>query len=72
MKHPFFESIDWNKLKNQEIEPPLKINLKSPNDIKYFDPQNSSETQSKTRQEFIFKIQISSLIKKLILVQFGP
>jgi len=38
MKHPFFESIDWNKLKNQEIEPPLKINLKSPNDIKYFDP----------------------------------
>jgi len=37
MKHPFFQSIDWNKLRNQEIDPPLKINLKSPNDLEYFD-----------------------------------
>ncbi len=38
--------------------------------LEYFDQQNLSETNSETRKELFFKIQISSLIKKLIQVQF--
>ena len=43
----------------------------------YINPQNLSETQSETKQEYIFEIQISDLILKkinqfsILIINFG-
>jgi hypothetical protein len=35
--HPFFDGIDWNKVRNKEYKPPIRPKVKSPGDTKYFD-----------------------------------
>ncbi len=35
--HPWFKSIDWTKLYNRELEPPIKPQLKHPADTRNFE-----------------------------------
>ncbi|KAI6656352.1 cGMP-dependent protein kinase 1 isoform 2 [Oopsacas minuta] len=46
--HPFFASIDWEKLFNKEIDPPFKPKIKSVTDVSYFDTEFTSENPQKT------------------------
>lgn len=46
--HPFFASVDWEKLFDKEIEPPFKPKIKSDTDVSYFDPEFTSENPQKT------------------------
>eukprot|EP00041_Stephanoeca_diplocostata_P015636 m.299192 g.299192 ORF g.299192 m.299192 type:complete len:560 (+) comp20105_c0_seq1:186-1865(+) len=41
--HPFFESIDWEKLERREIEPPFKPVVKAKNACNNFDSDFTSE-----------------------------
>jgi hypothetical protein len=36
-QHPFFASIDWEKLYKKEVEPPFKPTLTGLDDMRYFD-----------------------------------
>lgn len=36
-KHPFFSKIDWNKIKNKQLEPPFVPTIKSALDVSNFD-----------------------------------
>lgn len=42
-KHPFFRSIDWDKLFKKEVEPTFKPKVKSEADISQIDPVFTSE-----------------------------
>lgn len=42
--HPFFASIDWDKLFRKEIEPMFKPHLQSAEDVRYFDPEFTCQT----------------------------
>jgi len=48
-QHPFFESVDWNKLDGKQIEPPFRPALKSETDTRFFDPES---TQLVARHSF--------------------
>ncbi|KAK8723333.1 hypothetical protein OTU49_011662, partial [Cherax quadricarinatus] len=43
-RHPFFASIDWNKLFNKEIEPPFKPAVSKADDTFYFDQEFTTRT----------------------------
>lgn len=43
MKHPFFESIDWERLYNKEYKPPYTPNVTGALDLRNFDPQFLNE-----------------------------
>lgn len=43
-RHPFFASIDWNKLYNKEIEPPFKPAVSKADDTFYFDQEFTTRT----------------------------
>ena len=36
-KHPFFASVEWDKLQKREIEAPFTPLISGPRDLKYFD-----------------------------------
>ncbi|KYQ89788.1 putative protein serine/threonine kinase [Tieghemostelium lacteum] len=44
-QHPFFKSVNWNKMANKEIEPPFKPHLNGPLDLSYFDPNCTLHSQ---------------------------
>lgn len=35
-KHPFFEGVNWDEYMNKTPEPPLKPDIKGPEDLSYF------------------------------------
>ncbi len=37
MEHPWFANVDWNKIRSLDYEPPIKPNLASSYDTRYFD-----------------------------------
>uniref|UniRef100_A0A4W3IDW8 Ribosomal protein S6 kinase n=1 Tax=Callorhinchus milii TaxID=7868 RepID=A0A4W3IDW8_CALMI len=43
-RHPFFSTIDWNKLCRREIHPPFKPASGRPEDTFYFDPEFTAKT----------------------------
>ncbi|XP_064014485.1 ribosomal protein S6 kinase alpha-2 isoform X2 [Pogoniulus pusillus] len=43
-RHPFFGTIDWNKLYRKEIKPPFKPAVGRPEDTFHFDPEFTSRT----------------------------
>uniref|UniRef100_UPI00358E4589 ribosomal protein S6 kinase alpha-3 isoform X4 n=1 Tax=Myxine glutinosa TaxID=7769 RepID=UPI00358E4589 len=43
-RHPFFSTIDWNKLYRKEIHPPFKPAVGRPEDTFYFDPEFTAKT----------------------------
>jgi RAC serine/threonine-protein kinase len=43
MEHPFFASIDFNKLYNREIPPPFIPKVSHEEDVSYFDPMFTNE-----------------------------
>lgn len=43
-RHPFFASIDWNKLYSKEIEPPFKPAVSKADDTFYFDQEFTTRT----------------------------
>ncbi|XP_077203904.1 ribosomal protein S6 kinase alpha-2 isoform X2 [Paroedura picta] len=43
-RHPFFATIDWNKLYRREIKPPFKPAVGRPEDTFHFDPEFTSRT----------------------------
>ncbi|XP_045124412.1 ribosomal protein S6 kinase 2 beta-like isoform X4 [Portunus trituberculatus] len=43
-RHPFFSSIDWNKLYSKEIEPPFKPAVSKADDTFYFDQEFTTRT----------------------------
>ncbi|XP_042336312.1 ribosomal protein S6 kinase alpha-2 isoform X4 [Sceloporus undulatus] len=43
-RHPFFSTIDWNKLYRKEIKPPFKPAVGRPEDTFHFDPEFTSRT----------------------------
>ncbi len=46
--HPFFRSIDWDKLYRMEIDPPYNPNVSGDLDLQHFDPEFTRETVSDT------------------------
>uniref|UniRef100_A0A7S2KPB5 Protein kinase domain-containing protein n=1 Tax=Zooxanthella nutricula TaxID=1333877 RepID=A0A7S2KPB5_9DINO len=38
-QHAFFETLDWVKLVQREVEPPFKPNVQSANDVRYFEKE---------------------------------
>ncbi|XP_014993155.1 ribosomal protein S6 kinase alpha-2 isoform X1 [Macaca nemestrina] len=43
-RHPFFVTIDWNKLFRKEIKPPFKPAVGRPEDTFHFDPEFTART----------------------------
>ncbi|XP_030626364.1 protein kinase C eta type isoform X2 [Chanos chanos] len=48
ISHPFFHSIDWDKLNRRELEPPFKPRIKTPEDVNNFDPDFTQEEPTLT------------------------
>jgi len=40
---PYFKDLDWNKLENGQLKPPIKIKVSSPTDVSYFDSKIKSK-----------------------------
>jgi len=40
---PFFKDIDWDKLSKKMVTPPFRPNLRSEMDVRFFDPDSTSE-----------------------------
>ncbi|XP_062952149.1 ribosomal protein S6 kinase alpha-2 isoform X1 [Cynocephalus volans] len=43
-RHPFFGTVDWNKLYRKEIKPPFKPAVGRPEDTFHFDPEFTART----------------------------
>ncbi|XP_069343879.1 ribosomal protein S6 kinase alpha-2 isoform X2 [Eulemur rufifrons] len=43
-RHPFFVTVDWNKLYRKEIKPPFKPAVGRPEDTFHFDPEFTART----------------------------
>ncbi|XP_022106098.1 protein kinase C iota type-like isoform X1 [Acanthaster planci] len=41
--HPFFKTIDWERLGSRQVTPPYKPRLESERDLEHFDPQFTEE-----------------------------
>ncbi|NXY77222.1 KS6AA kinase, partial [Glareola pratincola] len=48
-RHPFYSTIDWNKLYRREIKPPFKPAVGQPDDTFYFDTEFTSRTPKGSR-----------------------
>uniref|UniRef100_A0A8C9V3C8 Protein kinase C n=1 Tax=Scleropages formosus TaxID=113540 RepID=A0A8C9V3C8_SCLFO len=46
--HPFFSTIDWERLNHRELEPPFKPRIKTAEDVNNFDPDFTREEPTLT------------------------
>lgn len=51
MEHPFFESIDWDKLANKNVQPPYIPKTKRIDDLRHIDPMFKDEIVEDTPTE---------------------
>lgn len=70
-KHPYFATIDWEKLKDRDMTPPYIPPVKSDNDVSQFDETFTTQTTdsvapssllSKTQQEIFENFSYSAPI----------
>jgi len=59
-KHPFFKSIDWEKLERKEMEPPFKPKVKNVSDISQIDTAFTTEKP----QDSLVEDSLSETVKK--------
>lgn len=55
-KHPFFATIDWDKLLRKEIQPPFKPAVSRADDAFYFDSEFTSKSPKGILLKYVFKI----------------
>ncbi|GAA6097618.1 protein kinase C, eta, b [Tachysurus ichikawai] len=46
--HPFFRDLDWERLRNRELDSPFKPRIKSSVDVNNFDPDFTQEEPTLT------------------------
>uniref|UniRef100_A0A8B9HI51 Ribosomal protein S6 kinase a, polypeptide 3a n=1 Tax=Astyanax mexicanus TaxID=7994 RepID=A0A8B9HI51_ASTMX len=66
-RHPFFSTIDWNKLFRREMHPPFKPASGRPDDTLYFDTEFTAKTP---RGETLITIQLLQLLDKILRQKF--
>ncbi|KFP86002.1 Ribosomal protein S6 kinase 2 alpha, partial [Acanthisitta chloris] len=71
-RHPFYSTIDWNKLYRREIKPPFKPAVGQPDDTFYFDTEFTSRTpkgsyDSTQRPSFLCEMTLCGLIPEYLL-----
>lgn len=54
-RHPFFSTINWDKLVNKEIEPPYKPAVSRVDDAFYFDSEYTSKTPKGSFSFFLYR-----------------
>uniref|UniRef100_A0A8B9QD91 non-specific serine/threonine protein kinase n=1 Tax=Apteryx owenii TaxID=8824 RepID=A0A8B9QD91_APTOW len=71
-RHPFFSTVDWNKLFRREIQPPFKPASGKPEDTFCFDPEFTAKTPKGNRTYSGYELmRFTDRGEELILLLFG-
>jgi len=56
--HPFFRRIDWERVKNRDVQPPFKPKIRHRRDVSNFDKQFTSEKTDLTPTDKLFMMNL--------------
>lgn len=71
-KHPFFASIDFNRLLNKELSPPFKPAVTTIDSTLYFDPEFTKRTPKGEYDVIVeYKLVLIDLLIASQKVRFG-